>query len=226
MKLVLADREPDTYKILYIHQTDTRQFNRGALKNIGFIAVKSMYPDDYKNITLVFNDIDTMPFTTGFLKYDTKPGTIRHFYGFKYALGGIVSVNAGDFESINGFPNYWAWGYEDNTLNERALKSKLSIDRSQFYPILDKNILHLMDGFDRIINRSEFDIYASKTNEGINTIIDLEYTVYDSTGFVNVSNFNTQREEKESERTVHDLRKGPVPFGVSKRSKMCFSSNK
>ena len=226
MKLVLADREPDTYKILYIHQTDTRQFNRGALKNIGFIAVKSMYPDEYKNITLVFNDIDTMPFSTGFLGYDTKPGTIKHFYGFKYALGGIASVNAGDFESINGFPNYWAWGYEDNLLNERALKSKLRIDRSQFYPILDKNILHLMDGFERIINRTEYDIHASKTNEGINTIIDLEYSVDDSTGFVNVAKFNTQRDENESGRTVHDLRKGSVVFGASKKRGMFFSSNK
>jgi len=226
MKLVLADREPDTYKILYIHQTDTRQFNRGALKNIGFITVKTLYPDDYKNITLVFNDIDTMPFTTGFLDYDTKPGTIKHFYGFKFALGGIVSINAGDFESINGFPNYWAWGFEDNMLNERALKSKLIIDRSQFYPILDKNILHLMDGFDRIINRTEYDIYASKTNEGINSIIGLEYILEETNGFVNVSHFNTQREEKGSGRTVYDLRKGSFPFVVSKRSKMCFSVNK
>jgi hypothetical protein len=226
MKVVLADREPDTYKILYIHQTDTRQFNRGALKNIGFTAVKSMYPADYKNITLVFNDIDTMPFTSGFLKYDTKPGTIKHFYGFKFTLGGIVSINAGDFESINGFPNFWAWGYEDNMLNARALKSNLRIDRSQFYPILDKNILHLMDGNNRIVNRSEYEVYASKTNEGINTIIDLEYSVDDSNGFVNVTKFNTQREENESNRSTHDLRNGSVVFGPSIRKRMIFSSSK
>ena len=73
-----------------------------------------------------------------------------------------------------------------------------------------------MDGLDRIVNRSEYDIYASKTNEGINTIIDLEYSLDDSTGFVNVAKFNTQREENESGRTVHDLRKGSVVFGASK----------
>lgn len=218
MKLVLADREPDTYKILYIHQMDTRKFNRGALKNIGFLTVKSMYPDDYKNITLIFNDIDTMPFTTGFLKYDTKPGTIKHFYGFEFTLGGIVSINAGDFEKINGFPNFWSWGYEDNMLNERALKSNLTIDRNQFYPIFDKNILYLTDSKNRITNRSEYDIYLSKTTEGINTITDLEYIVDDKTGFVNVSKFNTQREENHS--------KGHIVFSTTNKKRMFFSFKK
>ena len=125
MKTVLSDREPSTYKILYIHQTDTRKFNRGAMKNIGFLAVKSMYPDHYKDITLVFNDVDTMPYTTGFLNYDTKPGTIKHFYGFKFALGGIVSITGGDFEKLNGFPNVWGWGYEDNMLQNRVLKNRM-----------------------------------------------------------------------------------------------------
>ena len=118
MKIVLSDREPDTYKILYIHQTDNRSFNRGAMKNIGFLAVKTMYPTEYKDITLVFNDVDTMPYSTGFLKYDTKQGVVKHFYGFKYALGGIVSITGGDFERINGFPNFWGWGHEDNLLNK------------------------------------------------------------------------------------------------------------
>ena len=59
------------HRILYIHQNDKRSFNRGALKNIGFMIVKDIYPNNYQNITLVFNDIDTMPFTPGFLNYET-----------------------------------------------------------------------------------------------------------------------------------------------------------
>ena len=209
MKTVLSDREPSTYKILYIHQTDTRKFNRGAMKNIGFLAVKSMYPDHYKDITLVFNDVDTMPYTTGFLNYDTKPGTIKHFYGFKFALGGIVSITGGDFEKLNGFPNLWGWGYEDNTLNARALRNNLIIDRSQFYPILDKNILHLMDGFERIVNRTEQSTYKKLTGEGFNSIVDLEYNLDEISGFVHVIGFDTQREEVASTSAVCDLRTEP-----------------
>ena len=165
-----------------------------------------------------------MPFTVGFLNYDTTSGTIKHFYGFKFALGGIVSVNGGDFELLNGFPNFWAWGYEDNLLNDRAINNNLKIDRSQFYPILDKNILLLMDGTTRIINRSEFELYESNTKEGINTIIDLEYTIDDSSGFVNVTNFNTQRQENLSKMVSHDLTKGPVRFKRARKGAMMFSN--
>ena len=202
MKMVLSDRDPLTYKILYIHQVDKRNFNRGAMKNIGFLAVKAMYPDDYKEITLVFNDVDTMPYTTGFLKYDTRRGIIKHFYGFKHLLGGIVSITGHDFELINGFPNFWAWGYEDNLINNRALKFGLIIDRDQFYPIMDKNILCLMDGFYRILNRTEKSMYTVGTDEGFGNIDGLEYTIDDSTGFVNVTKFNTNREENISTTTT------------------------
>jgi len=201
-----------SYRILYIHQKDTRAFNRGAMKNIGFITVKNLYPDDYMKITLVFNDVDTMPFTAGFLNYETTPGVVKHFYGFTYTLGGIVSMNAGDFERVNGFPNFWAWGYEDNELNRRVIESGIRLDRSQFYPILDKNILQLQDGFGRVVNRSEFDVYRGITKEGITSISKLEYTIIEDTGFVDVTAFDTSRDENTGARSDYDLRKGSIPF--------------
>lgn len=216
MKMILEDIP--NYKILYIHQKDQRQFNRGAMKNIGFIVVKEMYPNDYKSITLVFNDIDTMPFTKDFLHYETQKGTIKHFYGFEYALGGIVSIVGEDFESLNGFPNFWGWGYEDNELNNRALSKKLVIDRSEFYPILDKNILMLTDGLNRIVNKTEYKIFKSNTKEGIGSITGLQYSVDESTGFVDVNSFDTQREENVSTRSVHDLRKGNIVFSDRRRN--------
>ena len=48
--------EGKDYELMFIHQNDKREFNRGAMRNIGFLVVKSLYPDDYKEITLVFLD--------------------------------------------------------------------------------------------------------------------------------------------------------------------------
>jgi hypothetical protein len=210
MKIVLQKSPP--YKIFYVHQTDKRGFNRGAMKNIGFLAVKKLYPEHYKNITLVFNDIDTMPTKIIQLNYKTTRGTIKHFYGFNYTLGGIVSINAEDFESINGFPNFWAWGYEDNLLQIRATKRGMVIDRSVFYKIHDPRIIHLSDSFIREVNREEFDRFLQNTTEGINSIEDLEYTINDGNGFIDVLQFNTTSQENVEKTTDYDLRNGPAPF--------------
>jgi len=213
MKKILEDMEPTEYKIYYTHQCDNRDFNRGAMKNIGFIIVKQLYPNDYKNITIVFNDVDTMPFTKNSLNYVTKTGIVKHFYGFKFALGGIVSITGEDFEKVNGYPNLWTWGYEDNLLQKRVLESKIAIDHSQFYPIMDKNILQLKDGFDRLVNRGEFDRYINNTVEGINSINNIQYTIDETTGFINITQFNTGIEPNVAANKTHDIRNGAAPFG-------------
>jgi len=175
MTEILEDMNTEDYKIFYIHQNDTRDFNRGAMKNIGFIIVKKMFPNDYKNITLIFNDIDIMPLNKNLFNYNTTKNIVKHFYGFIFALGGIVSIKAEDFEKINGFPNFWSWGYEDNLLQKRVLEAKINIDRNEFHPLFDKNILLLHDGLSRIVNKKEFDRYVSYTKEGINSINNIDY---------------------------------------------------
>jgi hypothetical protein len=213
MTYILQDYPKEDYVIHYIHQKDERIFNRGAMKNIGFIVVKNKYPNDYKNITLVFNDVDTMPVKKNLFHYDTVPGVVKHFFGFTYALGGIVSIKAGDFERVNGFPNFWAWGYEDNLIQRRIEKTGITIDRSIFYKIGDNiNIIHKNEEITREVNQSEYDRYLRNTSEGIYSIHNLDYTIDTESGFVNVKWFNTEYNPNINQYRLHDLREGPKPY--------------
>jgi len=171
----------DDYEVYFSHQCDARSFNRGGTKNIGFLAMKDKYPNNYKDITFVFNDIDTIPFST-IVNFETVKGVVKHFYGFKYALGGIVSLKGSDFESTNGYPNFWGWGMEDNVLQKRCEHLGLIIDRSNFFPIGSPEIIHLFDGVSRIINRKD-PWRATHDNgiDGLKTIYKLNYDIsYDS----------------------------------------------
>jgi len=153
----------DDYEILFVHQCDARNFNRGAMKNIGFLAIKEKYPDSYKDISFVFNDVDTLPFHKLF-DYETMQGIVKHYYGFETALGGIVVIKGADFELINGYPNYWGWGMEDACLQKRCLAYSLQIDRSNFYSIGSPEILQLFDGVSRLVSRK--DPQRMKTDNG------------------------------------------------------------
>jgi hypothetical protein len=182
------------------------------MKNIGFIMVKDKYPNDYQNITLVFNDVDTLPRDKNLLNYETTRGVVKHFYGFTHTLGGIVSMNASDFERINGFPNFWAWGYEDNMLQHRAINAKYQIDRGCFFTIGDQNIIQKNSTSLREINRGEFERYAKNTHEGIRSIGQLLYTIDETTGFVNVTQFSTEYPPKMQLYKLYDLKNGTKPY--------------
>jgi hypothetical protein len=218
MNILLEDMDKSDYLILFTEQgNDGRPFNRGAIKNIGFMMVGYLFPNDYKDITLVFNDIDTLPRTKGLLNYETSRGIIKHFYGFTYTLGGIFSIKAGDFERLNGFPNYWSWGYEDNLLNKRAMMSNLAIDRNQFYNIHDPNIEHKQDSIYRNINSGEYSRYVRNIPEGVNSIYNIShhYNVVDGNiSIAHINYFDTIYPEDPNKRSLFDLRNGTRPFSA------------
>ena len=193
MKHIMEDIPKTDYEIYFAEQKDTRPFNRGGMKNIGFIAMKYKYPNDYKNITFVFNDVDTLPYTKNILNYETTPGVVKHFYGFKFTLGGIFSIRGVDFEKINGFPNFWSWGGEDNYMLKRVEMGGLYVDRSNFFNILDRNILQMCDGVKKIICRKEAAYVVNMScNDGLITIRNLNFEIKDD--YVNVYFFQTNND--------------------------------
>jgi hypothetical protein len=211
----------NSYEIYFSHQCDKRSFNRGSTKNIGFLAIKEKYPNDYKNITFVFNDIDTIPFSNIF-NYQTTPGIVKHFYGFDYALGGIVSITGTDFEAVNGYPGFWGWGLEDTVLQKRCENANLHINRDQFYPIGSPDILHLFDGVSRLINRKD-PFRASNDNgyDGLQTIANMHFTIdiesknpldnihvsnSDKIFFINIDSFTTATRYENNNFYKYDLR--------------------
>jgi len=193
MKYILEDIPKETYEIYFVHQKDSRPFNRGAMKNIGFLAMRDKYPNHYKNITFVFNDIDTMPVEKNYLNYDTIIGIVKHFYGFNFALGGIFSITGADFENCGGFPNYWAWGLEDNTIQNRVLANNLKLDRSQFHNFCDEHIIHIPYDIKRILSKQQGWRHKGNTESYAN-IKNLKYVIENE--FINVYNFTTNIDPK------------------------------
>ena len=179
IEFILEDYKKEDYEIFFSHQCDNRPFNRGAMKNIGFLAIKQKYPNEYKNITFVFNDVDTLPYTKNLLPYETTHGVVKHFYGFTFALGGIFSIKGVDFEKCGGFPNLWGWGTEDTLIQEYAIKCGLSIDRSNFFEYKDsKNFIQLEYFSNRVCTKKEPWLFENGfINETYHDINNLKYVI-------------------------------------------------
>ena len=192
IKKIMEDLPEKDWAYYFVHQNDKRPFNRGGMKNIGFLAIKSKYPNHYKEITFIFNDIDTLPYDKNVLNFDTDFGVVKHFYGFNFALGGIFSIRGSDFEKTNGFPNFWAWGGEDNLMHERAKNAGLIIDRNNFFTIGNMNILQFADGIKRLICRDELATSVMKDHmDGITTLKNMKYVIYAETSMIDVTTFDT-----------------------------------
>ncbi len=227
---ILLDEPLGSYEIYFAHQCDKRPFNRGAMKNIGFLALKQKYPHTYKNLTFIFNDVDVWPVKKGLIHYNATAGVVNHFFGYKFSLGGIFAIKGEDFEKARGFPNFWGWGLEDNVMQERCLAAGLKIDRSCFYPITDNvNIIRPFDGFIRLMSQRDAVVYNDETPDDLTQIKNIRLAI-DANKFINVTFFTCMMDPDEQVYKNYDIRRGAViatAKGYSRRvwnMKKMFSS--
>jgi len=221
--------EGKRYEIVFTHQCDTRPFNRGAMKNTGFLYLKKFYPNDYKNITIVFNDVDVMPWYKDQFDYKTVPGEVKHFFGFGWALGGIIAINAGDFERINGFPNIWTWGLEDNILEKRCIRAGIKINRENMvlFDNENKNIINLQHGEVRLLSDYIGPKYGLDAGvDGINSLYNMNLDVVKITNNiveVKVKSFETGESLNspfvKSAQLTDMSKRPPVTFNAKMRLK-------
>jgi hypothetical protein len=102
-------------------------------------------------------------------------------------------------------------------MNNRATKAGFFIDRRHFYPISDKNIMHMSDGLVRNVNRTDFDSYVQDTNEGWQSITNISYTVLNEQFTIMVHSFDSGREENLATSKSYNLTNGPAPFKTNLR---------
>ena len=218
IKYILEDYNESSYAIYYSEQLDNRPFNRGATKNIGFLAIKELYPDNYKDIKFIFNDVDTIPIQKNILNFDVDFNNIKHYYGFTTTLGGIFSIRGKDFEYILGFSNNWGWGLEDNVILDRAIKNKINIDRDNFFKYKDENILHTSINNIKNIANNEPARYMKKLLDNINDITDLKYTIvnniidensYKNQYVIKIESFSTKYKHSDTLYYDQNLSKNP-----------------
>jgi hypothetical protein len=128
------------YRVLIVEQTDGLPFNRGALKNVGYVLGSA--DSDYT----CFHDVDYLPIWADY-SWPDKPMPIA-WYGADVRpiapnrsnrvtianpdrfFGAVVLVPNRDFERINGYSNsYWGWGFEDTDLQFRFDSARIAWGR-------------------------------------------------------------------------------------------------
>ena len=132
MKAFLS-RKNIEYKICFVEQSDdNRPFNRGFLKNVGFVEMKKKW-GHIQNLTYCHHDIDTIPMQDDCIYELYDRNTVYNPYGVDHALAKIYLYTGEAYETVNGNPNnFWGWGMEDVCLQGRFNAAGIRTDRTNF----------------------------------------------------------------------------------------------
>ncbi len=181
---ILKDKDIDA-QFFFIHQINPKEFNRGAMKNIGFLEVSKIRGDGL----FIFHDVDTYPTYWGSIPYEAKNGEFRRpvMNTAPENLGLICSCWKDEFEKTNGFANYWGWGAEDGALYYRAKRLGIPINENNM--ILYTNDMRVIcrqhyrnvqkEHFYTAKNANLLEL-EKKTGDSSNGLSNIEYSVISS----------------------------------------------
>lgn len=169
----------------FIHQLNPKEFNRGAMKNIGFLEVCKSRSDGL----FIFHDVDTYPTYWGSIPYETLKGECRRPVENSSTenLGLICCWWKEDFEQTNGFANFWGWGAEDGALYYRTQKAGIRINEAHMIDYKDSryviNKAHYRydkkEHFYTEVNAKQL-IREKQTGDSSNGLSNIEYKVLSS----------------------------------------------
>jgi hypothetical protein len=171
------------YRVLVIEQEHGLPFNRGALKNVGFVLGRN------ESAYTCFHDVDYLPVWADY-SYPRIPTSIV-WYGANHTIdhtletffGAVVLIDNKQFSMVNGYSNsYWGWGYEDDDLRNRFGSAGIRIGRRKgtFQPLPHDNEGYRTNGDPTAISRVNGQIFMESWKSGSNARRDgLDSLVYE-----------------------------------------------
>lgn len=149
-----------SYNLIFVEQEYGMPFNRGALKNIGFMIAMKKNSADY----VCFHDIDYLPIWVDY-SYPDLPTSLAWFgaetrlvdpghsdtvvyHNLETFFGGAVLFPIHHFLSVNGYSNdYWGWGYEDGDIQKRLQYKGIQENKRKG---TFEGLLHKNEGFNHL----------------------------------------------------------------------------
>jgi len=172
-----VDREIP-YRVLIIEQEKGLPFNRGALKNIGFVLGREH--SDYT----AFHDVDYLPIWADYTFVDAltpivwygaeerpivpgQPRVLRE--NMSMFFGAVVLASNELFALVDGFANsYWGWGPEDLDLAHRFMAKKIAPGRRKgtFFPLRHVNEGWQLNGIPTPISSVNTQLFQARWGAG------------------------------------------------------------
>lgn len=133
----LGAREGPGFDVFVVEQSDGALFNRGLVKNVGFIAASAAAAEagapPYESV--IFHDVDLLPDRAALAAYGARPDRpicvaapgVWDKYPYPEFFGGAVALSPADFRRAGGYPTHvFGWGGEDDILYDRLAASGIS----------------------------------------------------------------------------------------------------